>query len=181
MYHIIILLIEHLFSCLLLFTVLHFPLPVTFLNKHYSTVYDCPLIKLKASVVNGNDGRKCPIIYRLASLCSVGLYFPPVMSDRISISVRASCITSSPGDALLVRRSVLKSPAVTMTTWKRRKKKPGSKYCPCFFNLPSKPHHRRNEKAFNKPALLFLLLTAECDTRMYWRIPSGQYELQLLG
>lgn len=122
MYHIIILLIEHLFSCLLLFTVLHFPLPVTFLNKHYSTVCDCPLIKLKASVVNGNDGRKCPIIYRLASLYSVGLYFPPVMSERISISARACCITSSPGDAFLVRRSVLKSPAVTMTTWKRRKK-----------------------------------------------------------
>lgn len=132
MYHIIILLIEHLFSCLLLFTVLHFPLPVTFLNKHYSTVYDCPLIKLKASVVNGNDGRKCPIIYRLASLCSVGLYFPPVMSECISISARASCITSSPGDALLVRRSVLKSPAVTMTTWKRRKKN-WFKILPLFF------------------------------------------------
>lgn len=122
MYHKIILLIEHLFSCSLLFTIQHFPLPVTFLQKHYSTVYDCPLIKLKASVVNGNDCRKCPIIHSLASLCSVGLYFPPVMRECISTSVWASCITSSPGDAFLVRRSVLKSPAVTMTTWKRGKK-----------------------------------------------------------
>lgn len=132
MYHKIILLIEHLFSCLLLFTVLHFPLPVTIFHKHYSTVYDCPLIKLKASVVNGNDGRKCPIIYSLASLCSVGLYFSPVMCECISISVRASCITSSPEDAFLVRRSVLKSPAVTMTTWKRGKKT-WFKILPLFF------------------------------------------------
>lgn len=87
--------------------------------------------------------------------------------ECICMSILASCVTSIPGDAFLERCSVLKSPTVPLTTWERKKKQPhpGSKCFPCFFNLPSEPHHRLNESCTcNNPAVLFLLLTAECDT-----------------
>ena len=150
------------------------PLSAAHIHKHKCTnsaahADDCPLIKLAVCVINGNDGRKWPLIRGLASLCSVALLFLlGVYVSRYSHS--GLLYYTEPRRCFSGQRRRPKMPCCCYhdnPRGRRRKKKKRirrtwSKCLPRFFNLPSEPHHQLDESCTcNKPARLFLLFTGE--------------------
>ena len=99
-----------------------------------------------------NDGRKWPFVRSLASLC-----WPSACLCVSIFLLLGSCITPSPGDAVLARDGILKCPAMLLPWQPGRKKKTkkGKKEAKrrpkclhvflCFFYLFSEPHHQLDE------------------------------------